>query len=360
MATETAILTVDLDAIAANWRLLRDRHGADTAGVLKANGYGLGAVPIARRLAREGCRHFFVAHLAEAIAVVTAVPGAMVAVLNGVLPGEARAYAAHGVVPVLNDPEQLAIWAAEATRRGARLPAILHIDTGMNRLGLSPAELAVLAADPSRLAPLDMRYVMTHLVTAEKPDDPTNARQRDSFAAARARLPRMSFSFANSSGLFLGADYRSDLARPGAALHGINPTPGRPNPLRQVVRLEGRVLQVRDIPAGEAVGYNSTWVARRPSRIATVAVGYADGYLRNLTNRGSARFEGRPVPMAGRVSMDLTTFDITDFPAIQPGSFLTLIGDGQTPDDLATAAGTNGYEILTSLGPRYARRYLGA
>jgi len=360
MAAETALLTVDLDAIAANWRMLRDRHGADAAGVVKADGYGLGAVPVARRLAREGCGHFFVAQLAEGIAVAAAVPRAMVAVLNGLLPGEERAFAAHGIVPVLNDLGQVDAWAAEASRLGTRLPAILHIDTGMNRLGLPPVAVDALAADPSRLAPLDLRYVMTHLVAAEVPDDPANARQRDAFAASRARLPPARASFANSSGVFLGAGYRTDLARPGAALYGINPTPGLPNPMRPAVRLDGRVLQVRDVPAGETVGYNGTWTAARPSRIATVAVGYADGYLRNLSNRCPARCDGHPVPMAGRVSMDLTTFDVTDFPAIRTGAMLTLIGDGQTPDDLAAAAGTNGYEVLTSIGSRYARRYLGA
>lgn len=360
MIADTAVLTVDLDAIAANWAALRARHGRGVAGVLKADAYGLGAPPVARRLAREGCRHFFVAHLFEALAVRDAAPGAAVAVLDGILPGEAPDFAEHGILPVLNDLGQLDAWRAEAARRGRRLPAILHVDTGMNRLGLPPSEVAALAADPARLDRVDLRYVMTHLVAAEVPDDPANERQRAAFATARAQLPAAPVSFANSSGIFLGAAFASDLARPGAALYGINPTPGHPNPMRQAVRLDGRVLQVRDIGPGASVGYNGTWTATRPSRIATVAVGYADGYLRGLTNRGTARLAGRPISMAGRVSMDLTTFDITDLPQVGPGDMLTLIGDGQTPDDLATLAGTNGYEILTSLGQRYARRYLGA
>lgn len=360
MIADTAVLTVDLDAIAANWALLKARHGGDVAGVLKADAYGLGAPAVASRLAREGCRHFFVAHLFEALAVIDAAPGAEVAVLDGILPGEAPDFAEHGITPVLNDLGQLDAWRAEAGRLGRVLPAILHVDTGMRRLGLPPEEVAALAADPARLEGVALRYVMTHLVAAEVPDDPENARQREAFAAARARLPATPASFANSSGIFLGADFASDLARPGAALYGINPTPGRPNPMRQAVRLDGRVLQVRRIEAGEAVGYNGTWTAERPSRIATVAVGYADGYLRGLSNRGTARFAGRPIPMAGRVSMDLTTFDITDHPQVGPGTMLALIGDGQTPDDLAALAGTNGYEILTSLGQRYTRRYLGA
>ncbi len=360
MIADTAVLTVDLDAIAANWAALRERHGRDVAGVLKADAYGLGAPEVARRLAWEGCRHFFVAHLFEALAVVEAAPGASVAVLDGILPGEAPDFAEHGILPVLNDLGQVDAWRAEAVRRGHLLPAILHVDTGMHRLGLPPSEVAALASDPARLDGIDLRYVMTHLVAAEVPDDPANARQHAAFAAARARLPAVPVSLANSSGIFLGEDFASDLARPGAALYGINPTPGRPNPMRQAVRLDGRVLQVREIEAGATVGYNGIWTATRPSRIATVAVGYADGYLRGLSNRGTARFAGRPIPMAGRVSMDLTTFDITDLPQVGPGDMLTLIGDGQTPDDLALLAGTNGYEILTSLGQRYTRRYLGA
>jgi alanine racemase len=201
---------------------------------------------------------------------------------------------------------------------------------------------------------------MTHLVASEVPDDPINQAQRDRFAAACAALPAAPRSLANSSGIFLGPDFASDLARPGAALYGINPTPGHPNPMRSAVTLKARVVQVRQIGAGEGVGYNSTWRASRDSRIATVSVGYADGFLRSLSNRATAFFDGRPVPLVGRVSMDLTTFDVTDHPGIVPGAWLELIGPRATPDDLAEAAGTNGYEILTSLGPRYHRVYRGA
>jgi alanine racemase len=165
---------------------------------------------------------------------------------------------------------------------------------------------------------------------------------------------------ANSSGIFLGEAYGFDLVRPGAALYGVNPTPGAMNPMKPVVRLSARVLSVRDIPAGESVGYNGTWVAERPSRIATCALGYADGFLRALSGRAVASFDGTPVPLVGRVSMDLTTFDVTDLPRIHPGDWLDVLGAGCTADDLAEAAGTNGYEILTSLGPRYQRVYLPA
>ncbi len=186
---------------------------------------------------------------------------------------------------------------------------------------------------------------------------PLNQLQRDRFAAARRRLPAAPASLANSSGIFLGPAFGSDLARPGAALFGINPTPGRPNPMRGTVRLMVRVLAVRDLPSGATVGYNGTWIAARPSRIATAALGYADGFHRSLSGRGTAFFDGSPVPLVGRVSMDLTTFDVTDHPAVQPGTWLEVLGPHLSPDDVAAAAGTNGYEILTSLGRRFQRVY---
>jgi alanine racemase len=201
---------------------------------------------------------------------------------------------------------------------------------------------------------------MTHLVSAEDAADPINETQRARFAAACARLPAAPRSLANSSGIFLGPAYASALARPGAALYGINPTPGHTNPMQDCVRLRARILQVRETAPGERVGYNGTWVASRPSRIATASVGYADGFLRALSNAGEARFDGAPVPLVGRVSMDLTTFDVTDRPGAVPGAWLDLIGPGLLPDAVAARAGTNGYEILTSLGRRYHRVYRGA
>ena len=204
---------------------------------------------------------------------------------------------------------------------------------------------------------MPIRYVMTHLVAAETQDDPLNNLQRQRFAAARASLPPALSSMANSSGIFLGGAFGSDLARPGAALYGINPMPERLNPMRGVVRLLARILSVRDVPAGASVGYNATWTAARPSRIATAGVGYADGYHRCLAGRASACFDGALVLLVGRVSMDLTTFDVTDHPAAQPGDWLELLGPHLSPDTLAEAAGTNGYEVLTSLGRRFQRVY---
>ena len=358
-------LQIDLAAIVANWRALgRKRTSGSEDGavgaVLKADAYGTGAVHVAPALFAAGCRHFFVAHLDEALAIRDHVPGALLAVLNGLWPGEAAEYVARDIRPVLGSLDEIEAWAAAAGRAGRQLPALLHIDTGMNRLGLSPPDVDRLAADPGLLGGVTLDYIMTHLVSAEIPDDPMNDRQRTAFDDARRRLPPAPHSLANSSGLFLGPRFASDLARPGAALYGINPTPGRPNPMRNAVRLRARILQVRDVPAGGQVGYNGCWTAARPSRIATVSVGYADGFLRSLTNRAEARFDGRPVPLVGRVSMDLTTFDVTDAHGAVPGAWLELIGPAMPPDAVAERAGTNGYEMLTSLGRRYARSYLPA
>jgi alanine racemase len=201
---------------------------------------------------------------------------------------------------------------------------------------------------------------MTHLVASEVGTDPLNERQRQRFADACAKLPPAPRSFANSSGIFLGSGWHSDLARPGAALYGINPTPNAPNPMHPTVRLRARVLTVRDVPAGTGVGYNATWHASGPSRIATAAIGYADGLHRSLSNQGRAFFDGTPVPLVGRVSMDLTTFDATQAPGVVPGVWLDIIGPDQTPDDLAVAAATNAYEVLTSLGRRFHRIYKSA
>lgn len=357
-----AVLTVDLDAIAANWHDLRRRHPwGDVAAVVKADAYGLGAGPVVRRLLAEGVRHLFVADLEEALALRPLVPaGAMLAVLGGLVAGAEAEAAARGIVPVLNEPAGLARWRAQAAAGGRSLPAILHIDTGMNRLGFGRGELETLAQDAAALAGIDLRFVMTHFVASEEPDHPLNRDQRARFHAWRARLPAVPTSVANSSGIFLGAAAASDLARPGAALYGINPTPGRPNPMRSVVTLEARILQLREVAAGESVGYNATWVAGRPSRIATVAAGYADGYLRSLSGRGVGIVGGRNVPLVGRVSMDLLTFDVTDAPEAAPGGFVRLIGPDLPPEAVAERAGTNAYEILTALGRRYRRQYRGA
>jgi alanine racemase len=351
-ATEAfeASLEVDLGAITANWRDLGARHEAPVAGVVKANGYGLGAGPVARALAEAGCRHFFVAQFREGLVLREALgQGPMIAVLGGFPPG---ADAGAGLTPVLNGPTDIAAWQASGAPAAG---TILHLDTGMERLGLSPAERASLPL--GALDGLGLRYVMTHLACADEPGHPLNVLQPSRFAEAAGAFPGIPRSLANSAGIFHGTAMASDLARPGCALYGINPTPGQPNPMRQVLRLLVPVLQVRQVAAGTPVGYGATWVAKRDSRIATIAAGYADGYLRALSSRGIGIIAGRPVPLVGRVSMDLITLDVTDLPDIRPGDEVEMIGPGQTPDEVAALAGTIGYEVLTSLGARYRRRY---
>ncbi len=353
-----AVLEIDLPAIAANWQTLCARHpNGPVAGVIKADAYGLGAQHVAPALHAAGCRHFFVALLDEALSIRGLLPGAMVGVLNGLLPGSEADFVAQELTPVLGSLAEVGHWAAAARQVGRPLPAILHIDTGMARLGLDRRELAALQQDHARLGGIDLAYIMTHLVASELADDPLNEQQRARFQAACAALPPARRSLANSSGIFLGDAFASDLARPGAALYGINPTPGAGNPMHQAVRLSARVLQVRDVAAGESVGYNATWRAARPSRVATAALGYADGWHRSLSGRATACFDGRPVPLVGRVSMDLTTFDVTDHPTLGPGAWREMIGPACAPDEVAAAAGTNGYEVLTSLGRRFHRVY---
>jgi alanine racemase len=359
-----AVLTVDVGAVVRNWRALGSRlaPGASCAAVVKADAYGLGAAAVAPALAAAGCRLFFVAHLDEGIALRSALPQAEIAVLAGLLPGTVAEFLRHGLMPVLNDLGQLEAWRVG----GGGRPAILHVDTGMARLGLSPKETTTLAEEARRLAGVRLAAIMSHLACADE-ENALNRRQLDAFRGALAALPGAPASFANSAGIFLGPDYHFDIVRPGVALYGGNPQPGRPNPMAQAVRLQGRILQVREIDRGETVGYGATHTARGPARIATVGVGYADGWLRSLSNRGGAVIAGQKVPLVGRVSMDLITLDITGVdPALaRPGAFVDLLGGGpagggRTVDEVAAEAGTIAYEILTSLGRRYHRIHIPA
>lgn len=357
-----AILTVDLDAICGNWRMLKSRVGGDCAAVVKADAYGLGALKVVPALYRAGCRHFFVAHLGEAIALRPVLEaGATVYVLHGPPPGAEDEFERQGIVPVLNSLPQLAAWRALAEKLDKTLPAVLQVDTGMARLGLCAAELDQVATHPGALHGLDLRFIMSHLVRAEEQDHPIHQVQLERFNAALRRLPSARASLANSSGIFLGSAFHFDLARPGAALYGVAPIAGKPNPMRPVIRLQGKVVQTRTVQAQTAVGYCHTWTAPQQSGIATVAVGYADGYRRSLSNRGQAHFEGHRLPLVGNVSMDTITIDVSDVPEgkIREGSLIDLIGPQHGVDEAAACAGTIGYEILTSLGNRYARRYIG-
>jgi alanine racemase len=358
MAPAAAVLTIDLAAVVENHQRLRARAGVDVAGVVKADAYGLGAQQVAPALAAAGCRRFFVAALSEGVALRAALNRACaIHVLNGLGPGEAAHFLEHDLVPVLNDLDQIAAWRAEARER--RLPAVVHIDTGMSRLGLTAAQADALCADPAALDGLELTLVMSHLVVSEEPDHPLNAAQLERFARFRKHWPKARASLANSSGVFLGGEFAFDLVRPGAATYGINPIPGHHNPMRDVARLQARVLQLREIAAPESVGYGATWRASSRTRIATVACGYADGWLRAQSNRGAAHFQGRRLPFVGRVSMDLITLDANAVPELKVGDMVDLMGPDHPVDAVAEAAGTNGYEVLTRLGRRLERRYLG-
>ena len=353
------ILEIDLGAIVANWRLLAAIVApAQCAAVVKADGYGLGAAPVAKALSAAGCRRFFVATLDEGIALRGALGDEPeIAVLNGPAPGTAVEFPAHNLTPVLNEPGQIEAWRNFAEPRGS-LPAVLHIDTGMSRLGLSAREFAAFA-DLSRWKSIRWRLLMSHLACADTPEHDLNETQRHRFEAARQRLPRVPASLAASSAIFLGPRYHCDLVRPGAALYGVNPQPGAPNPLRPVVRLQGKILQIREIDRGESVGYGAAHLMEAPGRVATVAVGYADGWLRSLSHRGCGHVGGTRVPLLGRVSMDLLTFDVSaiDSTLARPGAMIELLGESYGVDEAAADAGTIGYEILTALGSRYHRIY---
>ncbi len=357
-----AVLTIDLGALVRNWRLLKERvGGARCAAVVKADAYGLGAARVAPALARAGCEQFFVATPAEGFALRRLLPAAAIAVLNGAPPGSEEAFADHRLSPVLNDLGQIERWAALGRARGG-LGAVIHLDTGMNRLGLPVHETERLIAEPSRLDGLEPRLVMSHLACADERDNPMNAAQLDRFAAQRARLPAAPASLANSSAIFLGAEYHFDLVRPGVALYGVNPTPGEPNPMAEVVHLQGKIIQARDVDTTQTVGYGASHRMAAPGRIATVPVGYADGYLRSLGNRAFGAIGDTRVPVVGRVSMDLITLDVSSLPVerTRPGAAVDLIGGACPIDEVAERAGTIAYEILTSLGHRYHRRYVGA
>lgn len=361
-ASAGAILTIDLAALRANWQSLRDRlKGAECAGVVKADAYGLGLEPVARALASAGCRVFFVAQLEEGIVLRAHLPQAEIHVLNGLLPGTAAEFAANRLIPVLNSLEAIDAWRAFCHRRAGPLAADIHVDTGMSRLGLPPAEMEALAAEPTRLDGLAASYLISHLACADEPDHPMNRQQLAAFVAVRRRLPLTRASFTNSAGIFLGADFHFDLARPGIALYGGNPVPERPNPMAQVVRLQGKILQLRDVDTPQTVGYGATRRIAGPTRIATVAVGYADGFLRSLGNAGCGFVGDIRAPVVGRVSMDLITLDVTSVPEAQcaPGCLVDLIGPKNDVDAVAAAAGTISYEILTDLSRRYYRRYVG-
>lgn len=355
-----ARLTIDLDALAANHAALRARAGgAELAPAVKADGYGLGAGQVADRLWAEGAREFYVARLSEGVALRQALGDrrAAIYVLDGATPGSGDVLEGADLIPVLNSLPQVEAWNARA--RSGRLKAALHVDTGMNRLGLRIEELKVLVGAVDRLKRLDIDLVVSHLACADEPGHPLNALQLERFHEAVALLPEARRSLANSAGLFLGEAYRFDQARPGISLYGGGPE-GRPHPeIRAVAAVEAPILQVRVVPRGESIGYGAGWTANETTRVAIVAAGYADGVPRAAYPRGAVWFDGARRAMLGRVSMDLIAVDITDCDSARPGAMVELFGPHLSVDEAAEAAGTSAYERLTRLTVRATRRYVG-
>ncbi|NKB46024.1 MAG: alanine racemase [Alphaproteobacteria bacterium] len=364
-----AVLTIDLAAITENWHLLKRKlkQGCDCGAVVKADAYGLGAANVAAALAGAGCKTFYVAHLGEGIELRKALGrGARIIVMHGANPGLEGEVFKHGLIPVLSTPEQILAWRTFATDADVLQETLIQVDTGMNRLGLSEAEFTAHLNDPDCFQGLTPLALMSHLACAGTPDHPLNAAQLERFASAlsafRTKFPDAKGTLSNSAGIFLGDAWHFDYARPGAALYGLNPQPDGKNPMLPVARLQAKILQIRRVDSTQTVGYGATFQAADGMKLATVSVGYADGFLRALSNAGAAQLDGIPIRVAGIVSMDLLTFDISNVPdsSIRPGAMIDILAQQPTADDLANDAGTIGYEILTSLGHRYARRYLPA
>jgi alanine racemase len=351
-------VTIDLDALVANWRLLADTSGgAECSAVVKADAYGLGLEGVVAALQRAGCRTFFVAHVFEGQRLRALAPEAVIYVLNGLMPRTAGLYLRFRLRPVLSSLLEMEDW-RDAGR--GRAPCALQVDSGMNRLGLVSHELST-AKDIS--ARLDVVLVMSHFVWSGRTAEAHRvAAQIAAFDSMRSHWPDVPASLANSSGIFSEHKPHYDLVRPGYAIYGGNPTPDRPNPMRPVVGMEAKVLQVRNIAAGETVGYDGRWTAPAPRRLATISAGYADGIpcaamgANDAGPRGQAIVDGALCPFVGRISMDMIVIDVTDAPTIERGDSVELLGSDITIDDLAARAGTIGYEVLTRLGVRSHRR----
>ncbi|MEP0943503.1 MAG: alanine racemase [Rhizobiaceae bacterium] len=365
-------LTVDLNALVSNWRhLAACADAAQCAAVVKANAYGCGIEAVVKALSRAGCKTFFVAVPEEALRVKRSAPEATCFVLNGLFASAVPTYLKAGLTPILGSVPEVETWVATAAKEGTPLPCALHIDSGMTRLGMSYEELQQIVGDADIMDKLDVRLFMTHYACADDIGHPQTIRQRENFLKGGALLPGIPRSSANSAAILQKDGHGFDLVRPGVALYGGEALNDVPNPMQPVAKLEGRIVQIRKAKAGDAVGYGGTEVLGRDSRIAYVSVGYADGYHREASHSGvpmrqvaapaQAAFKGTRINGLGRISMDLSGFDVTDIPenVIAAGDWIELFGDTIPVDEVARAAGTIGYELLTGLGNRYARIYVG-
>ena len=353
-------MTIDLGALLDNWRWLRDHVApAHCAAVVKADAYGLGQTWIAPMLAAAGCEWFFVSQLEEAIELKRIVPGKRVVVLGGIRPDNVVLFVRYHIVPTLNHLGEIALWQQHAKLLDRHLPAVVHFDTGINRLGLEPREIEILLSERDRLEGLQIITWMSHFACADDHQASMTEAQYQRLQTICTQLPPAPISLANSSGILRDRRFHLDLVRPGCALYGINPTPETTNPMHHVITLEARILQVRTVDSSMSVGYGAAHRIRTPSKIATISLGYADGYLRYLGHHGTIAIEGYLAHVVGRISMDLITVDVTTIPesVLTLGRFVEVIGPHRTVDDVAAEAQTIGHEILTNLGHRYCRHY---
>lgn len=354
---------IDLNALAQNYSYLNHITGdaVKCSAVVKGNAYGLGALDISKRLFQEGCQIFFVAYLDEGIALRQSLgPQPTIYVLIGYFNGTEDDLLAHDLIPVLSTLDQVESWQRYARIRGQELPAVIHVDTGMHRNGLTENDVATLSQDPNRLLGLSVKMIMSHLASSGDAEDPFNGEQRERFLALRRQLPLAPASFANSGGIFLGQDYHFNCVRPGTALYGLNPLSRRDNPMRPIIHIWTRIVQIQDLLPGETVGYFQNYVAKRQRRIATLAMGYTDGIPFLLANRGYVNLHGYQAPILGRVSMDLISVDVSDVPEhlIHSGQWIELLGNDITLDDWAHSTGLSSVNLVNGMGPRLKKVYI--
>jgi alanine racemase len=360
-----AVLTIDLAAVRSNYRLLQGKlaKGARCGAVVKADAYGLGATKIAQTLAAAGCKDFFVSSLNEGLELRKTLKQGRVLVLNGFYTSGADHYVEHQLIPLLGSFMEIEGYKKLGEKHGKKLDAYLNFNTRMNRLGLGSVETEKLLQQKNMLDGINVVGIASHFASADEKDSPLNEIQYELFRKIAEHFPDVEKSLTNSSGIFRDSKYHFDLARPGMALWGLNPTPEEKNPMRPVVSLQAPIVRLRLVYKGAGVGYNTTYTFEKDTWLATVSAGYADGLFRSLSNKGTLYWKGYKCPIRGRVSMDLTTVDLSEVPdgeRPKPGDALEILGEYQGADDLAKSAGTIGYEVLTRLGNRYERKYINA